>query len=604
MHRVQHRAMQLKLRLVHKMLLLVVSILLVELVFICSLAWITQGAEQEATRAAHFRSISAKTNSVLTDLYEVVNTLITYHVSKNKSDSAHYQELVDNLPDKLQTLKNLAKDDPYQIATIEKIEPNLQGVLRFIKNYKDSIDRGEVLAAMASVQEWRDNIRGPFHDMVSQLHALAQYQLNQIDPAGEQHYRSLFQQWLLIGVGLNVFLSLWTVSVLAGGITRRLDVLVDNTVRLAAGEKLRSPLPGGDEIARLDHFFHSMARNLEEANHKERAIVDHALDVICSVDQHGVFTKVNLASLNVWGYANDELAGSRLINLVMQEDADRTTESFKKAQATGSDQSFENRIRKKDGSICHMLWSLHWVPSEQAMFCVAHDITDRKLVEEMKQEFFAMVSHDLRTPLTSVASSLALLSEGKLGELPGEAQTMVQRSEAELSRLIQLIVDLLDFARMEAGKLELQMQPEAVSSILERSLNAVEGVARRKNIELKVPHTDARVIADAERIVQVLVNLLSNAIKFSPKNSSITLGITAKDDWIEVRVTDEGPGIPEEQRLHIFDRFKQLGTASETKGFGLGLSISKAIIDGHGGTIGVQGNNGKGSSFYFRLPSA
>lgn len=596
----------MRLRLAHKMLFLVGSLLVVELLFVASLAWIANEAQKEAVRAAHFRSIAERTNSVITDFYEVVSTMVTYHMSRSKEDNEHYQRLVDNLPLKVVELKTLVGDDAYQRKTLEKIMPNLVGVLDFVKNFKDMMDNGEILNAYRSIQRWSDEIRGPFRDLITNLHALAQYQTKLSRSDAEIGYRSLFQQALFALVAANVLLAIWVAYLVARGLTKRIDVMVDNTVRLAVGEELRQPLGGSDELAVLDKCFHSMAKNLEEAALKERAILDNALDVICSIDSHGVFQKVNVASLRVWGYAADELVGSRLVQLVSPDDADRTMTFFKQAQIEGPnhpDHVFENRVVRKNGTVCHILWSLHWVPGERKMFCVAHDITERKLVEEMKQEFFAMVSHDLRTPLASVVGSLALLSSGAMGKLPEEGQPFIERSEAELSRLIQLINELLDFARMETGKLELKFAPSAVSKILDRSIQAVEGLARGKEMEIIVPTTDTEIIVDEERIVQVMVNLLSNAIKFSPMGSSITLGVSEGSDYTELCVSDTGPGIPEESREHIFERFKQLKSGSEARGFGLGLSICKAIIEGHGGTIGVIDNTDRtGSTFFFRIP--
>ncbi len=594
----------MRLRLAHKMLFLVGSLLVVELLFVASLAWITNEAQKEAIRAAHFRSIAEKTNNVITDFYEVVSSMVTYHTDRSKENNDHYQRLVDNLPLKIVELKVLVGDDAYQSQTLEKIMPNLKGVLDFVKSFKDMMDRGEILNAYRSIQNWSDEIRGPFRDLITDLHALAQYQTKLSRSDAEIGYRNLFQQTLLALVAANVFLAIWVAYLVARGLTKRIDIMVDNTVRLAVGEQLRQPLGGSDELAVLDKCFHTMAKNLEEANLKERAILDNALDVICSIDSHGVFQKVNVASLRVWGYAADELVGSRLVQLILPEDAERTMDFFKQAQTAGADHVFENRVVRKNGTSCHILWSLHWVPGERKMFCVAHDITERKLVEEMKQEFFAMVSHDLRTPLASVVGSLALLSSGALGKLPEAGQPFVERSEAELSRLIQLINELLDFARMETGKLELKFAPSAVSKILERSIQAVEGLARGKEMDIIVPTTNTEIIVDEERIIQVMVNLLSNAIKFSPIGSSITLGVKEAGDYTELCVSDAGPGIPEESREHIFERFKQLKSGSESRGFGLGLSICKAIIEGHGGSIGVVDNVDRtGSTFFFRIPS-
>lgn len=602
--------MPLSLRLSHKVLIAVVVFLILELSFIASMTWIALEAEGQAETAAHSREIASKTNSIMSDLYEIVSTLITYHMSKSSSDSQYYEQLMEGLPNRLTQLKGLVSEDAYQSKELEKIEPNLKTVLEFIENYKKNMDEGEILVAFRSVSEWSDNIRGPFRDLISELHALTDYQSKEKleDSKEEQRYRDSLKMCLLTGFILHVLVAIWIAVSLTSRFTKRVDILSDNTLRLAAGEPLTPPLPGSDELARLDQMFHSMATSLKEASNKERAILDNALDVICSIDSNGIFTELNPACHRIWGYTPEDLLGARLVQFVVEEDVQKTIETLENCRHSerGAQHSFENRIRRKDGSIAYMLWSIHWVIDQQAVFCVAHDITERKLIDELKQQFFAMVSHDLRTPLTSVVSSLALVGEGNLGNLNEKGKTLVARCESELGRLVHLITDLLDFARMESGKLELELAPVKVSTILQRSTDAMQGLADKKDIAIELPGVDYKILADEERLVQVVVNLLSNAIKFSPPKTRVKIDAQLSDTDIKISVSDEGPGVPEQYRKAVFERFQQLGTTSSSskeKGFGLGLNICKAIVEGHGGSLGVEeGRLGKGSTFYFTIP--
>lgn len=152
------------------------------------------------------------------------------------------------------------------------------------------------------------------------------------------------------------------------------------------------------------------------------------------------------------------------------------------------------------------------------------------------------------------------------------------------------------------------LAPNIVTDIIERSLRAVAGVSKHRGIAVVVPETELEVVADSERIVQVMVNLLSNAIKFSPAGSEVRVSVKKiDDDWVEIRVSDAGPGIPVEFRDSIFQRFEQLtpetslNNSADRVGSGLGLAICKTIIEGHGGTLGVDGSEHGGSSFYFRI---
>jgi signal transduction histidine kinase len=231
------------------------------------------------------------------------------------------------------------------------------------------------------------------------------------------------------------------------------------------------------------------------------------------------------------------------------------------------------------------------------------DTTHRHEVERLKREFVAMVSHDLRTPLTSVHGSLTLLSAGALGDLSAEAQEVLTTAEGELERLTKLVGDLLDVAKIEAGRMEVNAMSTPMQPIIARSMASINNFAKSQGVCVKAEQCDAQVMADSERLVQVLVNLLSNAVKFSPADSTVSINTNVLDHDLEVRVTDHGRGVPTEHQAAIFERFHQVegADATEKKGTGLGLPICKEIIEQHGGTIGVRSQPG-GTTFWFTIP--
>lgn len=223
-----------------------------------------------------------------------------------------------------------------------------------------------------------------------------------------------------------------------------------------------------------------------------------------------------------------------------------------------------------------------------------------------KKELIAMVTHDLRTPLTSIQGALTLLREGVFGDLTPKATNQVEKAEGSATRLINLINDLLDIERMEAGKLEMHPSLTMTKTIFDRTLAAISTFAEQKGISLATSDTSYDVMADEDRVIQVLVNLISNSVKFSEEGTTITL--SAKHTtlgYITLSVTDQGRGIPKEFVSSVFERFQQVqkGDAVEKKGTGLGLAICKAIVEGHGGTIGVDSEVGVGSTFWFTLPA-
>lgn len=221
-----------------------------------------------------------------------------------------------------------------------------------------------------------------------------------------------------------------------------------------------------------------------------------------------------------------------------------------------------------------------------------------------KQELVQMVSHDLKTPLSSVQMSLSSMADGVYGELPTPILKQIQISEFNVTRLIHLIRDLLDIDRLEAGKLDMYFQNVAVYDIINESVSAVQAFAERSKVSLVPVETSTRIDADSDRLVQVLVNLLSNAIKYSPKGGTVTVNAIDKGDSVEIQVIDNGRGIPSQFIDSIFNRFQQVSRSDATqhKGTGLGLAIAKAIVVAHHGEIGVVSREGEGSIFWIRLP--
>ena len=228
-----------------------------------------------------------------------------------------------------------------------------------------------------------------------------------------------------------------------------------------------------------------------------------------------------------------------------------------------------------------------------------------KEVERLKNGFLSTASHELRTPLTSIRGSLGLLASGAVGALSDEAVEVVAIAERNAVRLMALINDILDLERLETGTIELRFAQVPVESILRRAMESLPAFGHQHGITVEVAEVSATIWADADRIVQVVVNLLSNAVKFSPPGAPVTIGVGLRDSWVEFRITDRGRGVPVADRSAIFERFRQVETsdAREKGGTGLGLAICKSIVEQHGGTIGVESEEGRGSTFWFRVGS-
>ncbi len=236
---------------------------------------------------------------------------------------------------------------------------------------------------------------------------------------------------------------------------------------------------------------------------------------------------------------------------------------------------------------------------------VFRDVSHRTEVERLKNEFVSVVSHELRTPLTSIRGSLGLLAGGAVGELSAPAQRMAVIATENTERLIRLINDILDLERIESGAVVLDLAPCPAAELIATSLEVVVPVAAETGVDVATGPIAGTVLADGDRLVQVLVNLLANAVKFSPPGTTVTVAAAPAGGDVLFTVRDHGRGIPADQLERIFDRFHQVD-ASDTRqqgGTGLGLAICASIVRQHGGQIWAESTDG-GSTLSFTVPAA
>ncbi|MBX3073473.1 HAMP domain-containing histidine kinase [Candidatus Obscuribacterales bacterium] len=253
------------------------------------------------------------------------------------------------------------------------------------------------------------------------------------------------------------------------------------------------------------------------------------------------------------------------------------------------------------------------------MACSAHHKGAHALVQALMSEddgsggvnnrtvldLLSVVSHDLRSPLTSVQGLLTLLSAGAFGAIPDKARERIASVESDLTRLTRLINELLDAEMLVSGKLVMRRQLLDVQDLFDAAVGSLSGLALQQKVQLSVIKSNLQLFADKDRLVRVLVNIVANAIKYSPKGATVVLSAEFNGDSVILKVKDSGRGIATKYQKAIFERFQQVseGDWSDKGGVGLGLAISKSIVEAHGGTIGVESQKGAGSTFWVSLPA-
>ena len=351
---------------------------------------------------------------------------------------------------------------------------------------------------------------------------------------------------------------------------------------------------------------------LRESEARAQAIVNTAADAIIIIDERGIIERFNPASERLFGYTADAAIGRNVKILMPSPYRDEHDSYLAHYLSTGEKKIIgigrEVIGKRKDGTTfpIELVVSEVRLGDRRIFTGIIRDITERKRIERTKNEFISIVSHELRTPLTSIVGSLGLIRGGVLGKLPKQAKEMIDIAHKNTDRLVRLINDMLDIEKIEAGKIELRIEPLELIPLIEQAIKENRAYGKEFGVEFAIEHAvpGVKVYADGDRLIQVVTNLLSNAAKFSPRGDTVELSVLRHDGAIRVAVSDHGPGISEEFRDRIFQKFAQADSsdAREKGGTGLGLSICKAIVEKLGGRIGFDTETGAGTTFYFDLP--
>lgn len=356
--------------------------------------------------------------------------------------------------------------------------------------------------------------------------------------------------------------------------------------------------------------------NRKAAEDRSHLLLNAVGEGVIGTDVQGIITFSNPAGCKLLGYSEEELISHPMHEKIQHNYSDGSHYPFEKCPVfatiiSGSVNKIEDEVFwRKNGSSFPAEYTstpVHKDGNVIGAVIIFRDISERRAVEKAKSEFVSTVSHELRTPLTSIKGALGLIKVGAGGNLPEQANLMLDIAVRNTDRLTLLINDLLDFEKIQSGEVELEMEPFDCNLLIQEAVQANKTYADQYGVTFKVTGVDHPVILNGsnDRLIQVLDNLLSNAAKHSNKNGVVEIILEQRQSAIRISVKDIGTGIPVEAQPFIFDKFTQ-ADASDTRahgGSGLGLSIAKSIVEGHGGEIGFTSEPGKGSTFYIEFPA-
>jgi signal transduction histidine kinase len=429
-----------------------------------------------------------------------------------------------------------------------------------------------------------------------------------------------------VGLGGSLLLIAIFAAFLVFRVVRPIRRVSSATQRLAGGNfEDRVPATGPDEIGELGRSFNAMAESLTQSRRDLeirnadlerlanvlRAVLDSTVDGILLTDLDGNVQLANrpmIAFTRDVGISQEGDAVDRLLSIehrIADRERYRATmerlrthpdessfDEFELLEPPGVYQGFTAPVRADDGQVVGRIWTLR-------------EVTQERELDRLKDEFVATVSHELRTPLTSMMGFLEVLREGEAGALTADQERFLSIVYRSSERLQRLVGDLLFVARLDASGLQLHFDHVQVDTVVGEAVESLAALARAREIELRADlDTVPAIRGDRERLAQLVANLLSNALKFTPGGGTVVARTFTDDGSAVLEVEDTGIGIPTSEQERLFQRFfrSSTATAQAIPGTGLGLVITKAIAEAHGGGVSVRSKPGEGTCFRVELP--
>jgi two-component system phosphate regulon sensor histidine kinase PhoR len=413
---------------------------------------------------------------------------------------------------------------------------------------------------------------------------------------------------ILIAVVITAAVAAVLSLAIGSTIMRPLGRLARAARSIASGnlsERVR-PRPSG-EVGELADAFNQMAESLQgliAASSQERerlvAALNSSVDAVLAVDAEGRVAFANLAAEQLFGLSQEDLVGKPFAWAMPNE------EVLEALRASRQDGRRETRlVEHPNRQYLRVITTPIIGGGEWAALAVFHDLSDVRRVEQVRRDFVANVSHELRTPLASIKSVIETLEGGALDD-SAVARDFLSRADAEVDRLVQMVEELLELSRIESGEVPLAQEPVQIAAVVADAVERLRPQAERQGLSLTLEAAPdlPPVMGDAERLERVVVDLIHNAVKFTPAGGSVHVWAGLSDGGVTVRVSDTGVGVAPEDLPRIFERFYKGSRARGGGGTGLGLAVVKHVVEAHGGTVSVESEPGRGSTFSFSIPAS
>lgn len=348
------------------------------------------------------------------------------------------------------------------------------------------------------------------------------------------------------------------------------------------------------------------SNEIENLRYASQLIADYSADILLSLTEELSIVEVNASTRRALNLDAINLIGAPLLQFVLPVDRELAKAYFEKQKSASEENSspFECRLNAGPDKVIDVRFTVEWSRSKKTFYCVGADVTAEKEIQRLRAEITAMVSHDLRSPVSALSFFIEDLLSGDYGALNEKGRMQVNRSRDNVARLLRLINQLLDAEKVESGEIRPDIKIVPVSEIILSTTQLLQSLADSKHLSVDFSESSTLVHADFDRSVQILANLLGNAIKFSPENARIVIEEVLGKDFVRIEVRDQGPGVPPAHRDELFQRFKSWSVeGAKVQSSGLGLYLAKKLAELQSGELGFEPASAgtTGSTFYFTM---
>ena len=422
---------------------------------------------------------------------------------------------------------------------------------------------------------------------------------------------ALARRTFMVGA-VFALLGVIAAALLSEAVTRPLKEIIRATRAISGGEPApRLPVRTADEVGELAEAFNEMTRNLRDTT-VSRDYLDRVLETMgeCLVvtGPDGTITRVNPAVCRLSGVDEDELLGQNIRDLFRAPQGHLSL--LDALEPDGAAHGLETELLAKGGAAVPVIVSVGVMEASagysKSYVVVAADIGERLRHEQQKDEFLTMVHHEVRAPLTAVRGAIGLLDGGAAGELSERGRELVEIALRNSERMERLVNDILASRKLDSGRMEFHVEDVELMPLVQQAIDGTVAYAAKHEVRIELDEgvRGARVRVDPDRMIQVVTNVLSNAVRFSAEGEVVTVKMARIDEILRISVNDTGPGISEEFRDQVFEAFARGENDAwrHLSGTGLGMSISKAIIEELGGTISFETEVGVGTTFFIDIP--